>query len=234
MINKFFYEGINLKININLQWNKNRKYFSLQVKNQELLVKANPLLHSIKSIESLIKNQEDKIIKFLEKQKKLSTNKEKDLSIEDGYFYLFGKKYNINFTKTKNQNYLVSNGLILKISSINKTTLKDNLKKILEEQLKIYLEKRSKEIAIIMNSPFHQIEIRNKKTAWATNYVSSKKIFFSKALVPFSKEIIDYVIIHELAHHFESNHSRKFWAIVYKFCPNFKLLKNKLNRKEYA
>ena len=35
-------------------------------------------------------------------------------------------------------------------------------------------------------------------------------------------EVMEYVVIHELAHLLEMNHSIKFWKIVEKFCPDFK------------
>ena len=47
------------------------------------------------------------------------------------------------------------------------------------------------------------------------------------------KELIDYVIIHELAHTIEKNHSKKFWYIVQKNIPNYKIYKNWFKKNGY-
>ena len=46
---------------------------------------------------------------------------------------------------------------------------------------------------------------------------------------PGPADTIDYVMIHELAHLKELNHSANFWKIVEKFCPEYRMLRSKLN-----
>lgn len=45
---------------------------------------------------------------------------------------------------------------------------------------------------------------------------------FSIRLVHYPPEVINYVVIHELCHTREMNHSHKFWSLVSQFCPNYK------------
>lgn len=56
-----------------------------------------------------------------------------------------------------------------------------------------------------------------------------KCIALSWKLIQCPADTIDYVIIHELAHLKELNHSAKFWRIVASFCPDYQLLRRKLN-----
>ena len=56
-----------------------------------------------------------------------------------------------------------------------------------------------------------------------------KCIALSWKLVQCPQETIDYVIIHELAHLKELNHSAKFWKIVAGFCPEYRTLRRQLN-----
>lgn len=75
------------------------------------------------------------------------------------------------------------------------------------------------------------IHITSAKTRWGS-CTSNRTINFSYRLIFAPDELIDYVVIHELAHLYEMNHSREFWAVVGKFLPDYKIRRKKL--KEYS
>ena len=52
-------------------------------------------------------------------------------------------------------------------------------------------------------------------------------ISYSSRLMHFDKHTIDYVIVHELSHYHEPNHSKKFWEIVQKIFPDYKEIREK-------
>lgn len=56
-----------------------------------------------------------------------------------------------------------------------------------------------------------------------------KHIKLNVKLIVLSRELVEYVIIHELCHGVEFNHSKQFWHVVEKHCPNYKNLKKELN-----
>ena len=49
----------------------------------------------------------------------------------------------------------------------------------------------------------------------------------------FPKEVIDTVVVHELCHHFRFDHSPKFYALVYTYCPEYKSLHRYLTKRIY-
>ena len=71
------------------------------------------------------------------------------------------------------------------------------------------------------------IKINGAKTRWGS--CSAKKALnFSWRLMMAEDDVIDYVVVHELAHIKEMNHSAKFWAIVEGILPDYKERKKKL------
>ena len=59
-----------------------------------------------------------------------------------------------------------------------------------------------------------------------------KLLTFDKDLIHYSLEIIDSIVIHELAHYYYHDHSHSFYNMVLKYCPNYKELQRKLTYGE--
>lgn len=72
-----------------------------------------------------------------------------------------------------------------------------------------------------MGISYGRITIRNQKTRWGS-CSSVGNLNFNCTLVLAPPEVMDYVIIHELCHRKQMNHSPKFWAEVERFCPDHK------------
>jgi len=75
------------------------------------------------------------------------------------------------------------------------------------------------------------VKINNAKATWGS-CSSKKSINFSWRLIMADDDVIDYLIVHELAHILEPNHSKRFWAIVESFIPDFKERKARLKALE--
>lgn len=156
--------------------------------------------------------------------------KQKWLNIESNYFWFLGQKYLYSLIKVKKEWFLVSNNLVLFIGSMRNKY--DSIQKAIITYFKKYIEERTFFWTEKMKIPNYKVTIRPKSSAWATNY-KKEKIHYSSYLIPFGKDIVDYVIIHELSHHYYWGHNRLFWSIVKQFCPNYKEIQNKLNNYEY-
>ena len=68
---------------------------------------------------------------------------------------------------------------------------------------------------------YNKIRVSDARSRWGS-CSSEGNLNFSWRLVMASREVVDYVVIHELAHLKERNHGTQFWALVEKMCPEYK------------
>lgn len=89
-----------------------------------------------------------------------------------------------------------------------------------EEALKVIPE-RVEYFAKVIGVTYGKITIRNQKTRWGS--CSSKgNLNFNCLLMLAPSEVLDYVVVHELCHRKQMNHSKAFWLEVEKALPNYK------------
>lgn len=91
----------------------------------------------------------------------------------------------------------------------------------LSKQAHKYIPQRVEYFAPIVGVDYGRISIRNQKTRWGS--CSSKgNLNFNCRLMLAPPEVIDYVVVHELCHRKEMNHSKAFWHEVEKVLPDYK------------
>ena len=75
---------------------------------------------------------------------------------------------------------------------------------------------------------YNRVNLKNQKTRWGS---CSKKgnLNFNYKIVHLPKHLVDYLIVHELCHLKEFNHSRKFWDLVARTMPDYKVLRKELH-----
>lgn len=95
---------------------------------------------------------------------------------------------------------------------------------LLSERIKFWAEQ--------MNLHPAQVKFREQRTRWGS--CSSRKIInLNWRLIVFNQEIIDYVIVHELAHLQHMNHSDRFWSLVEKYIADYKGIMKSLKESQY-
>lgn len=84
------------------------------------------------------------------------------------------------------------------------------------------IPQRIRKYAPIVGVEYGRITIRMQKSRWGS--CSSKgNLNFNCLLMAMPEEIRDYVVVHELCHRKQMNHSDKFWAEVEKVLPDYKV-----------
>lgn len=91
----------------------------------------------------------------------------------------------------------------------------------LKKLAKKYIPDRVAYYAALIPVSYGRIAIRCQKTRWGS--CSQKgNLNFNCLLMKLPPEIIDYVVVHELCHRLQMNHSRLFWTEVEKVLPDYK------------
>jgi hypothetical protein len=107
----------------------------------------------------------------------------------------------------------------------------ETLKPLVREQYKIigraYLPPRVEALAKTMGVTYGRITVNSANRRWASCSANGN-LNFSWRLLMAPPEDVDYVIIHELAHRRQFDHSPAFWAIVSQFCPDWQARKSSL------
>ncbi|NDK08331.1 DUF45 domain-containing protein, partial [Candidatus Gracilibacteria bacterium] len=161
------------------------------------------------SIPARLKNDKEFEKKLLDKGKILLDKKEKhkDLKIEtvtETHVYIFGEK-------------------------ISKTSLNETSSKILKNFLFDESKKLTDQYSDLLGIPYEKLTIKDLKSKRGS-CTRSQKIVLNLKLLHIPKKFLEYVIIHEVCHLKEKNHSKKFWKIVEGFLPNYKEIRKELKK----
>lgn len=85
-----------------------------------------------------------------------------------------------------------------------------------------HIVNRVKEISKQFNFEFRRISIKDTSSRWGS-CSSQKNLNFNWRLAFAPVKVLDYVVVHELSHTVEMNHSSRFWDLVAKVMPDYKL-----------
>lgn len=142
---------------------------------------------------------------------------------EEKYILFIGKKFYLNIIKSYNETVIFSESLKkITFHVNNKRNYKTIIKNWYREQTNKIINERLPELNKKMKVNYNRVRIKDNSTVWGS-CSSKNNLNFSLYLSAFPIEIIDYILIHELAHIKEFNHSANFWEIVKKYDPQYKI-----------
>lgn len=186
---------------------KNNKNMYLRVKKDGIYITCNYFVTK-SMIKSFIEKNEDDIIRMNDTvQRKAKKNEE---------FYYLGNNYDVVVLNTVSKIEFVGNQVFVKNKTYLNTFLKNECERIFNERVKICYNLFEEDI------PYPKVMIGKMKRKWGYCNKRQELIKLNSELIKYSIDEIDYVIIHELCHFLEFNHSKNFWNYVKKYKSNYK------------
>jgi len=101
------------------------------------------------------------------------------------------------------------------------------------EELRRTLKKVAPQVveywAQVMGLPMPDIAIRRMTTRWGTCNTATKRITLNLELARRDPSLLEYVVVHELAHLIERGHNQRFYAVMEQYLPDWKQRRRLLN-----
>ena len=177
-------------------------------------------------LESFINSKKE----WIEKRVLIQQKQQKEINKLNGSYLLYkGKKLQfINLEKNHNE-VIIRKGYIYipnaHFFENNKNLIRDELKK----KSLVYLRRRIELLSKSIKIKYKNLKIKNYKRIWGC-CSNQAEICLNWKLIMLPPSIISYVIVHELCHIYEPNHSKLFWNLVEKYEPDFKKKKKWLSK----
>lgn len=216
MKRKVEFSGKEIEYTLNL---KNRKSISIKIKDDGIVYVSAPIGIDYDVIDNIVKKKWSWILKAINK---ITSYK----FINDEKVLLLGKYYNLIVKKSIRDSIYIENDNVI----VNSPFIEDiYIRKILVQWYKkISLDIIEQRVMMCAEKTLlnpSKIIIRDQKSIWGSCN-SKKEIRLNWRLVLMPYFVIDYIIIHELCHIIHMNHSKDFWDLVNRYCPNYKESKN--------
>ncbi len=183
-----------------------------------------PMSFPVTDVETLIQQREKWVLKNLQSVEEMRarlTSAQQDSLTKIRYL---GKVYRIVVILDNSSPIRVElkeNKAFLTLPDRNEKLIRQVIEAWYKWAAKSLFEERVNVWADCMQLSYRHIFIKNQKTRWGS-CSKQQNLNFNLKVIMAPLDVVDYVVIHELAHLKEMNHSRSFWQLVEEFCPDYK------------
>jgi len=200
----------------------------INVDSDGVLVKTNDTT-SIEQINEMVSSKSAWISKKLELFKRVAINK--DISTGSRLYYM-GKSYYVQMAtdeaaKNITIEFTHSQFHITTPANYSDTKLNNAIESFYKQKAVEKIIPLTKKWAKNMGVESEHISFRYSKNRWGS-CSGANRISFNYHLIKLSSSLIEYVVIHELAHITYQNHSKDFWKLVHKYLNDYKIKEEKI------
>jgi predicted metal-dependent hydrolase len=211
----FYVEDQTIPYTLHRKSGQKHKY--IHIKNGKVLITA-PYMSSLRSIEALIADKYTWIIRHT------SVSIEKNDPIKEGaHIWYHGSKYEIK-QQAGDANRLIlqdQTAVFVLAEAPSSTLLQNILQEYYRSHASDHIMPRVEYWSEAMDLKPAKVSFRKAYTRWGS-CSSVNNISLNIYLVMLPDELMDYVLVHELAHIKHKNHSKQFWNLVEQYIPDWK------------
>lgn len=147
---------------------------------------------------------------------------------EGELFYYRGEQYPLCFVRCEGVHPIkFENGAFLSFEGLAAEEIRHNFEVWYRLRLREIIQREFPAWCKRIGAAPRRVSLKNAKTLWGS-CSSSGGVTFNVRLALVPPQLMEYVMIHELCHMSEMNHSQKFWTHVAKYCPDYAVRRKEL------
>ena len=192
-------------LDVTVRYRRGMKHIYLRVeKNADIVVSAPPrtpnyIIRKLvyDNLEELVKRREN-ILSVAGVSREYKTGEK---------YFIFGQEYELNVeerVKDEQQN--------------REKIFNSAIRKLLIDKCKLFIEKYEP----IMNVKVKELRIKKMKTRWGTCNLEAQRIWINQELIKYPIECLEHIIVHEMTHLLEINHTPRFYSLLETYYPTYK------------
>jgi predicted metal-dependent hydrolase len=212
---------------------KKVKYIYLRIchPNGEVKVSA-PRYSSLDSIRVFVLSK----LPWIKEQQVKVKNRKREIQLDfvsNEIHYFDGKSYALNIIEKAGRPQIMLKDNVMEmyvkpdtVKSKRKLLVESLYRKHLKDSIPVYVQKWEPVMKVKVNS----FNVKRMRTKWGTCNIREKRIWLSLELAKKPAHLLEYVVVHEMVHLLERNHSKRFYGFMNEFLPGWRYMKEELNK----
>jgi predicted metal-dependent hydrolase len=212
---------------------KSMKNIIIKIKSPDGQVQVSaPLRMEDRIIENFILSRIDWIRKHQERMKLIPRVIPKNFESDEVHYFL-GKKFQLQTIPSGTRSKVVLNNDIMELhvaaaSGIEKR--KQVLDNFYRKKLKEMIPQMISDWEARMNVKVNEFGVKSMKTRWGTCNIRTQRIWLNLELAKKPVECLEHIVVHEMVHLLERNHTKRFYALMDRFLPDWRRRKEVLDK----
>lgn len=214
----FIYAGT--KIEFELIYSK-RKTIQISIEPVGKIIVKSPLGISKDTIILAVKNKAPWILKKLTIFKNMDIKPVHKYKSGEKFLYLGSElELKVQISNISNETYIENDKLIVTVKSTEPELIRNSIEKLYRQKTMEKVMEKVNYFQKYFDIHPRSIKVKEQKRRWASCTYYNDLLFNYRCSMA-KEEVIDYIVVHEMCHMIEKNHSKDFWNLVVSIIPTY-------------